>query len=79
MCSNIILKYMFARSLSSGVTLSNKMLGCNELQYEIWADIMNINADAAQSKREWGGIVEPESLVSAVPGTKNKDKGQRDL
>ncbi len=62
---------MFARSLPSAVTLSNKMLECNELQYEIWADIMNINVDAAQSQREWRGIVEPESLVSAVPGTKN--------
>lgn len=62
---------MFAHSLPSAVTLSNKMLGCNELQYETWADFMNINVDAAQSQREWSWIVEPESFVSAIPGTKN--------
>lgn len=61
---------MFARSLPSAVTLSNKMLGYNELQYEIWADIMNINVDAAQRQRERSRIVEPESQVSAVPGPK---------
>lgn len=32
---------------------------------------MNINVDAAQSQRERSGTVEPESLVSAVLGTKN--------
>lgn len=64
-CSNITLKYMFARP--SAVTLTNKTLGHNELQYEIWEDIMNINVDAAQSQRERSVIVETESLVSAVP------------
>lgn len=63
------------------VTLSNKTPGCNDLRYEIWADIMNINVDAAQSQREWRGIVEPESHICAVPGTKksSSDKGQWDL
>ena len=70
-CSHIILNYMFARCLPSAVTLSKKMLGCNELQYEIRADIMNINVDAARSQREWDETVELERRVSAVPRTKN--------
>lgn len=41
------------------------MLGYNELQYEIWADIMNINVDAAQSHKKQSEIVELERLLSA--------------
>lgn len=63
--AHIIPNYMIAYSLPSAVTLSNKMLGYNELQYEIWADIMNINADAAQSQKEGSEIVELESSLSA--------------
>lgn len=50
--SNITLKYISVCSLFSAVTLCNKVLGNNELQYEIWADIVHINVDAAQSQRE---------------------------
>lgn len=50
--SDIILKYMFA--LPSAVTLTNKILHCNELQHEIYNDIMNINVDAAQMRE--GGV-----------------------
>ena len=61
---------MFACSLPSAVNLCGKMHGYSELQYEIWADIVNINEDAAQSQRERCRIVDPESQVSAVPGPK---------
>lgn len=51
---------LYDRIFPSAVTLSNKMLGYNELQYEIWADIMNINVDAAQSRKKQSEIVELE-------------------
>lgn len=70
---------MFA--LPSAVTLSNNMVGCNELQYEIWDDLMNINLDAAHSQREGGAELLNQGIRYLPPLIQKGflDKGQWDL
>lgn len=73
---------MFAPSPPAAVTLSNKAPEHNELQYEIWADIMNINVAAALRARESPAeLLELRVwyLLSLVTKSCSLDKGQRDL